>query len=459
MLHVRREGDDLESCFPAVIEPCAGAPAVTAVRELAVEAGGPDAGRAVAVEVTTRFGQTDFLFSSLETNRVAVVSNGARACGKLAFVSRDAHGLRLLHLVGGRELSLGGVSVQVERETHASRIRSVDYAGRTVTLEDPLPGEVLAGEVLTVGNGSRRVTCRVESTSGNSLVMARTASAYRGGVETVTDAGNAVLDVEPYLHGYHPGAYEGMTAVNESGQVLGRASVTLGDRFFYTGWPASRRHLNRIDPADVTDADGDGRTTVAMIATVPQRKRREDGGAVDVAPGEKMLDLEVTRIREDGLMIWTRQHPRVFLDALGAPHPGWPYHRQAIRNERGGREWTVNMPGDTYELRVEGRALRATDFGDVDGDGRGLVTLYHYGPGDFVRVPTHVYLRRLESGAYELRANAACTLVLPGGAPSLSRDGGASWTPLPAEAVGHGHRLSLGRAELGSGCVQLRLGP
>lgn len=129
-------------------------------------------------------------------------------------------------------------------------------------------------------------------------------------------------------------------------------------------------------------------------------------------------------------MFWTKQHPREYLDALKVPHPGWPYHNQIVRNERGDREWLANMPGDAYQLRIEGVALTDALLPDSNNDSRRQVMFHDYGPGDTISAPTHVYLRRLEAGLYELRADVDCRFALPGKQPMLSADGGASWTTL-----------------------------
>ena len=270
--------------------------------------------------------------------------------------------------------------------------------------------------------------------------------------------GSAVLDLAPYLYNYHPGYYQGMTLTNEAGRVLGRAKMSQGDRFWYTGWPEVRRHLAVIKPEDLADINGDGKRTLALIARDTQRRFGPDGVTpVDVKPGEKMLDLEVTRVREDGLMFWTRQHPRVFLDSMNVPHAGWPYHHQTVRNEQGDKQWIVNMPGDTVLLGLQERALTEADLADPDKDGRRMLYLQDYGPGDTVTVKTHVYLRRLQAGTFELRANVACTLALPGKGISLSTDGGQSWQELPVAAVAGGVKVALGLAQLGAGTVQLRV--
>jgi hypothetical protein len=286
--------------------------------------------------------------------------------------------------------------------------------------------------------------------------LRRSTSVYQGGVSLVNADGTAMLDYGPPLQSYHPDYYDGTTAVNEAGQVLGKVHIELGDRFFYTGYPEVRRQLNRIDPKDVTDANGDGKVTLAMYAAERQRKLDAQGNDVFTEAGEKMLDLEVTRIREDGLMIFTKQHPREYLDALNVPHPGWPYHQTRVVNERGDKSWIVNMPGDTYSLVVPGRKLTLADLPDANGDGRRAITFHDFGPGDEVTVPAYVYLDRTAPDSYTVRANAAVELTLPGSAATWSKDG-QNWPPFGRSSRGNRVQVKLTEADLAGGTVQVRV--
>jgi len=277
-LHVRREGPaGMESVHPALIEPYAGKPFITAKRALRVEDAGAGVGAPVALEVTTGFGQTDFLFSAGDRTGAWKVEGNARASGDVAFVSRDAQGIRLAHLVGGTTLEAGGLAIRLPKAEYRARILSADYRAQSVTLDAPLPATMPEGEFLTLGNPRHRASFETRRLGGTTATLRRTALAYQGGVEHVNAAGFGQLDLAPYLYSYHPDYYEGMTAVNEAGRTLGRASLKLGDRFFYTGWPTVRRHLGHIAPGDLTDANGDGKITVAMIATEKQKRFAPDG--------------------------------------------------------------------------------------------------------------------------------------------------------------------------------------
>lgn len=438
LLHVRRESDkDLHSVYPSIIEPFAGESIIKSMQLLAIEGAGDSADRPVAAKVVTTLGQTDLLYSGKAGEPARKIEADATMSGQSAMISTDAQGLRLLSLVGGTTVSHGQISVTAKQPAYATTIRKVNFGNQTATLAQSLPARLLDGETFTIHNADRTTTYVADEVKNDQIKFRRTASLYRGGVEYRDENGMfAVLDLAPFLQSYHPKYYNGVTVVNEAGQIIGKGRVNLGDRFFYLGWPTVRRHLNQIDKADLTDANGDGKITVGMYPNPAEdntgkgaRRINPDGeGFITVPVGEKMLDLEVTRLREDGLMIYTRQHPREFVDSLGQTHPGWPYHQQLIRNEAGTKEWTVNMPGDTYQLALDGKTIAAGDLPDSNGDGRAVVMLYDFGPGDHITVPTHVHLRRVAANTYELRANVQAAIRLPGTAASVSADQGKTWS-------------------------------
>lgn len=440
-LHVRAEGAALSHVYPALVEPYAGEPFVREKRMLAVEGAEPGAEAPVAMRVRTVFGQTDLLFSGIRTDAVYRVEGGARMSGRFGFLSRDAGGVRLAHLVGGSELEDGAFRIRLGRTAYTAEVAAHDDASKTLTLSEPWPARLLDGEILSIGNAAHQTHYASDRIDGRTVTLHRSARVFRGGVESVdAETGYANLDVIPYLFNYHPAYYTGMTALTESGRVLGRAGIRLGERYWYTGWPEVRRHRAVMRPEDVADANGDGKRMLTLIAQQPVKRFGADGTSLEtVSPGMPMLDLELTRVREDGLMFWTAQHPRPYLDALKMPHPGWPYDQQVVQNEAGDKRWVVNMPGDVYQLGVEGKRLTDREFDDPDRDGRRLIWLQDFGPGDRVEVPAHVYLRRLEPGRYEVRANAACELSLPvedaPGGYTWSPDG-VDWRPLAARREG-----------------------
>jgi len=412
-LYIRNESDtELSSVYPALIEPYAGDPIIVDAKQFQTTDG------AVGLAVLTAQGQHDILYSSPTREMNQIIPGGA-VSGDVALVSRDGEGLRLLTLVGGTMLEQDDVKVSVSQPEYRAKIESLTAGMSRVRVNQELPQTLLDGQVMTVGNNERHASFTVEKAAGKQVDFRRTTRSYRGAAMYIDPKGEFIqLDATPSLASYHPSYYNGMTAVNEAGKVVGRVRVELGDRLWFTGWPDVRKHLERIDESDLTDENGDGKVTLGMYVNPdgPDAIRfAEDGETiVTLKGGEKMLDIEVSRVAENGYMLYTKQHPREYLDALKVPHPGWPYNQQIVRNERGDKQWIVNMPGDTYRLRFEGKTISAADFPDTDGDGRAVVELHEMGPGDEVSAPTHVYLRRMSDGAFELRADVGCSVTIRG---------------------------------------------
>ena len=328
-----------------------------------------------------------------------------------------------------------------------------------------LPAKLLDGQQLHISNDAHftnaRVTeCRPVRNGRSDVGFARASCLYQGGAQRVdAEAGFAVLDLPPYLYDYHPAYYEGMTAVSERGAVLGKASVTRGGRFMYLGYPEWHRHTQQVRPGDITDADGDGRRTLRVYAANDKSvKRLPDGTIKQLAKGEHMLVIEVTGVSEDGLTVYYKDHPMVFLDSIKAPHRGWPYHRQIMRNEAGTRQWVSKFPGDAYHLSIRGRKLRPVDLPDVDRNGRPMVRLHDFGPGDRVRIPTHVYVRRTTAHMYEVRADVGFAVTMGARSARISTDG-KTWHDVPSEAVGDARTFRVGAGLLGDGKALLRVTP
>lgn len=452
LLYVRREGK-ADSAWPALIQAYAGEPTITAMRPLTVAAG-------AAFEVKTRNGFTDLLYQGAGTESAAL-DGVTRVSGEFSFIRRDAAGLAVMTLVGGMALSDADASLAFARPAWQTTVTTSDYGQLRVTVATPHPARLLAGQQVTLGDGkphatSYRVARAMTGPGGFTLAFDRGAAIYQGGIDYVRDDGAAVLDLDPPLHNYHPAYYDGMTAVNEAGRVLGRVTVVKGDRYMYMGWPEWRRHLGRISMDDVKDANGDGKRVLRMSAAQPTWYEKAEGEFAKKEPGEHMLDLEVTRVSADGLRLYYRQHPLIFLDALKTPHPGWPYNEQTLRNEDGSRTWRSTLPGDTYEFTVEGRKLTKADFPDTDGNGRATVRFYDYGPGDAVRLTSAASLRRIEPGVFELRANAPVTVALKGIALEVSPDG-KTWSALKMQSVDGKAQTTLGETELAAGRVMIRV--
>jgi len=171
----------------------------------------------------------------------------------------------------------------------------------------------------------------------------------------------------------------------------------------------------RISMEEIVDADGDGRRTLRMYSVGDRTRRWLGEGKLQPVPdGGHMADLEVTRVREDGLVFWFKDPPEVFVDSLRVPHRSWPYHGMRLVTEDGKRTLRANYPGSDYTIGVKGRKLTAADFPDADGDGRRCILIGDIAPGDTIETPSRVSLKRGADGRWRLDANCGLTLALPG---------------------------------------------
>jgi hypothetical protein len=209
---------------------------------------------------------------------------------------------------------------------------------------------------------------------------------------------------------------------------------------------------------DIPDATGDGRHVLRLIAAAPVKYRQDDGTVATKPAGESMLDLEVTRVRKDGLMVWYKPHPLTYLDALNDPHPGWPYHDQVLVNEDGSRRWQSTLPGDTCLLSIPGRTLGPADFPDSDGNGRAQVRFYDFGQGDTVSLQARVALRRTISGVFAVTANTPFTLTLAGRTVESSPDG-RMWATMNSSKAGGTVSVTVTDDILATGRIHLRIQP
>jgi hypothetical protein len=158
-LFVQRRGEDLQTVWPAIIEPYAGEPFITGVRRLPVADNEDDALQAVAVEVTTRNGRVDLCFSDgrLKPRSVAAFE----IAGRFAYVSRDDQGLRLAQLVEGTRLATPWGTLVVDKPAHAGTIVRVDYFKRCVWLDGEWANVKLVGQQVELGNPKHRTSFTV----------------------------------------------------------------------------------------------------------------------------------------------------------------------------------------------------------------------------------------------------------------------------------------------------------
>jgi hypothetical protein len=460
----QQDQEGRESVFPAIIEPFAGAPFIRTSRLLTVEPAQTGAEAAVAVEVVTTAGATDILYASGKPDQPtrSVDAIGAdsmfRVSGKFAFLSRDAKGLRLAHLVGGTELAADDITITTARREYTARIGAVRYADRTVEVDAALPARLLKGAVVgfgAEGTGGLQHAFRLErletAGKGTRLVHEKTALFYRSKVLDVDETGGTVeAEIEPSIFGADTRFCERVTVTDEGGRRHWKASLVEAERWMHVGFPGYRTSWpDRITMADVPDTNGDGRRVLRLLAAT---KDVTPGGGV--AEGDTLQELDVTRVAEDGATFYFKMPTDEDYQ-----RGGWQYVDRWMVNEEGSCRWRASYPGMSFRWKLDG-GCRAGDFTDANGDGASRLDACVFGPGDQLRTDTFVHVRRLATpGTYAIRANVPCTLALPGDGYSAARLGAdeRSLATLASRREGPRIILELGESELADGEVILQL--
>ena len=149
-----RLGEELQSRFVNVLEPCDTNPFIVGVSELEVRHDG-DACAAAAVAVELADGRTDILISCEEAKEVTV-ERGIRFNGIFGMIRLVEDEVTLMRMVGGTSLAFGSIEMNVERAAwrgKVARIDATDPANNTVDLDPPLPREPdLAGRTIHFRN-------------------------------------------------------------------------------------------------------------------------------------------------------------------------------------------------------------------------------------------------------------------------------------------------------------------
>lgn len=253
----RGEAKGRESVFPSIIEAYQGEPVVVSKKLLPIDENETDARRAVAVEVKTRNGDTDICFSGGRPEKIRTVAGKEKMSGELAYISRDAQGLRQATLVGGQWLQADDFSIRAALDKYAGHILAVNYGKRQVTLERALPPAAVGQEV-RIFNNEHHTSYTVEAVrneDGHAVItFTREALMARSPIEKI-EADKVTLKMRPFGHEI-ANRSAGWTAANEANSKSWKTAVVWNNMYRFGGAPVAME--------DFTDTDGDGRATVAM---------------------------------------------------------------------------------------------------------------------------------------------------------------------------------------------------
>lgn len=450
-----QESEGRESVFPAIIEPFAGSPFIQEVKAVAISGADTKGAEApVAVQVKTTGGATDLLYASLRPGEVATLDGGARVSGRFAYVSRDAQGLRLAHLVGGAELVDGNVAIRAEKSAYSATITSARFDEREISVDQPLPTRLLKGAVVNLGGDRNLHAFKLESLEnaggGCKIVHEKTARYFQSSILSMDEKNGWVeSEIEPPVFGCDPEFITGTVITNEKGDRWWRTGIVEGDRWVNFGFPGYRGSWsNKVALDDFPDANGDGRRILRLIGGSKDKDENEQS-----LDGKPLVELEVTRVTSDGENVYFKL-PKDEKYQRG----GWQYARRWFVNEDGSKRWLAAYPGSSFLWKAEG-GFKTSDFTDANGDGKTKFSAMLYGPGDRLTLDAFVAVRRAGAALYEVRANTPCALTLPAGGAArveVSADG-KTFLPLAAKSQGDRLEIALSETDLADGIIFLRL--
>lgn len=296
-------GGNLESAFAAIIEPYAGDPFVTATRALTIPDNEADAKRAVALEVKTRNGHTDLLFSDgrPEKNRT-LTDLGVQLAAEFALHSSDANGLRLAQLVGGTQLQSPMVRLQLPQAKRTARITAVDYGKKSFLLDQSWPAAA-AGlmETGVPGRMTSYTTTAVAPAPGNTsrVQLSHGADYYRSAILSVDAATSTVTCRDEMPLGQAPGLTQNWVATDENATRFWRANSLGEGKFQLSGGavtqdafgPAGVLRLWELGPGDTVSQD----CHAALQRTAPGTYRLTTNSEVTLS-----LPARALRISNDG---------------------------------------------------------------------------------------------------------------------------------------------------------------
>jgi HEAT repeat protein len=242
---VHETEQDSDALFPAIIEPYVGAPFIDSVRLLPVEGNEADASAAVAVEVRTVDGRTDFLFADGRPEKTRR-AGAASASGEFAFAGEDKDGLRLAALSGGTLLQTPSLTLKTAAREHVAKITKVDHAARTISVAPALP-PLLSGErALEITSGTRGTSFMATKIQGAQVAFPETAGHYASRIIEVDTAAQVVHCALPLPYPT-PGQERGLVASDRDLKKTWRVDYLGGDA-------ATGRFSFKLD-GPVTEAD------------------------------------------------------------------------------------------------------------------------------------------------------------------------------------------------------------
>jgi hypothetical protein len=409
LVHVRRAGrDGLQTVWPHLIDSYRGEPLVKSAQALTVTPADDTASAPVALRVESPTGQRDTILADGDGAR-EVRADDVALVGRLGFLSHDAAGLRLAHLVAGTRLEQGQFRVEAARAGYTAKIAGVDYARREIVLDSAFPETGLAGEEVLIGAPVHPQVWETVSVAGTRITHALSAVLYQSEILSVDAAAREVLcAMTPNMLLADPHWYDGVTAADETGQRRWKVrAVTPKYIWMYLQEPLQDWRETYGDK-DFPDANGDGKRMVTIT----------NWGGGDGSPSYDRIEVEVAFVDAARQVVYFKlpDNPEI------VKANGWQWAGSRLMDpargrwmtSESGRKWIPNYTGKQNVIVLDGEVTNEA-FTDADQDGRRTLRMYHFGPGDTVQFQTHVCVERQPDGTYRLDASTPTTVALPDG--------------------------------------------
>jgi hypothetical protein len=234
-LLAQKRGENLESAFPAIIEPYEGEPFITSQKLLPVQNNDADASRAVAVAVETKNGHHDVCLADGQPDKMRTIDS-MRFSGEFGYYSTDANGLRQATLTGGTLLSGPEVRLASAQRERTGKVTSVDYLKKTFQIDGTFPSEN-TGRIFEIGSPDRTTSYTTASVmpdaNGSTFQVTRGADFYRGQVDEIMPDNTVYANLEFTL--VKPGLDKGWIASNDQRTKFWRVKSVNGSLFALDG--------------------------------------------------------------------------------------------------------------------------------------------------------------------------------------------------------------------------------
>jgi len=341
---VRKEGRNLESVFPSIVEPYLGEPFIIERTSLAIGDNERDALRAVAVEVKTGAGSTDICFADGRPEKIRR-AGPLRIAAEFAFHSVDAGGLRQATLTGGTLLESPLVRIALRERERTGRVLRADHAGRKLWVDRAWP-EGRGERIFEIGLPGRMTTytaSRVIPEGEGALIEVTQGSDYfRSPVLEVNPGDGTVRCALGIALGLQPGIDRDWVASDDGASRYWRADYLGGGMFRLKGAPVRMEDFGKARALRLWEygpGDGVRQSTFASLRRLEKNvfELTADTGVTLALPGS---GVEASTDRIGWRSLEARQERGKTVVTIPRPGEGKVYLRIRMNGyrEKGERE-------------------------------------------------------------------------------------------------------------------------